>query len=456
MDLPELRPYQEQAVAHLDRVRRGIYADAPGTGKTPATLQWLRDIDNQPTGGPRRHLIVAPLPVLDHWVEEAAVWYPDLTMVVGAGTPTERADARVRASTAKGHSVLLLHYEGLRIESKALSARSGAFDTLVCDEAHRLKGRSTLVTKAARLMARRVARVALLTGTPVMNRAEELWSLLNLLDPGEYTSFWRFVHTYFETEQRNYHTSPRPVTIIGDVKPERLDDLRALVRPVMIQRTLDECLPNLAEAVEILHPATLTPAERKAYKALDKHSWLDLGGGKILQAENHLAKATRLRQMASDCGSVLSTGTGGKALAAIELCQGTLVAEQVVVLTAYKATARAIAEALGDEAVIYTGDEDELARRRALSSFKAGKARVLVGTLATLGEGVDGLQVARYLVMVDRDWTPARNEQAIARLRRSGQGGTVVVYHVFAEGTIDEDVAQALAKKEEVIASLKG
>lgn len=444
----DLRPYQEEACAFLDRHGRAIYADAPGTGKTPTTLQWLRDVEADTS------LIVAPLPVLDHWQDEAALWHPDLLVFRMTGTPEAREASRERFLAADGPKALLTHYEGLRIDVKHLTRHH--FGALVCDEAHRLKGRSTLVTKAARLMARRSDKVALLTGTPVLNRAEELWSLLNLLDPKEHSSFWAFVHRYFETEQRNFGGSPRPVTLIHDVREDRLDDLRGLVKPVMIQRTLDECLPDMAEAVEVMVPVHLTPAERKVYKQMEKHGWAQTAPGEVLQAPNELAKGTRLRQMSSDFGAVLGEEVAGsKAKRTIELLNDDLAGEQVVVLTAYKATARSIHAGV-EGAVLYTGDEAGPERLSALEAFKSGEARVLVGTLATLGEGVDGLQVARYIVLVDRDWTPARNEQAIARLRRSGQTSTVVVYQVYAEGTIDEDVALALARKETIIEKVLG
>ena len=81
--------------------------------------------------------------------------------------------------------------------------------------------------------------------------------------------------------------------------------------------------------------------------------------------------------------------------------------------------------------------------------------RVLSGTISTLGEGVDGMQVAHYMVRLDRDWTPARNEQAIARIRRSGQlHDAVVVYDLIARNSLDEVIEAALASKTSVIDAL--
>lgn len=447
-----LRPYQEEALDFMGAKGRMIYGDAPGTGKTITTLRWLADLDG---GDDARHLIVVPRAVLDHWQDFADEWYPELTVIRGDGTPAKRAKAREAARSLGGPTALLIHYEAMRGD---ISHHLGHWTSVTFDEAHRLKGRSTLTTKAARRLARRCDHLALVTGTPLMNRAEELWSMLNLLDPETYTSFWRFADEFFNLSQEPYNGyGQRLVTVVNGVREDRLEALRELVHPYLIQRSLDECLPNLPTAQEIPYPVRLTPSERKVYKQMEKHSWADLGDGKILQAENHLAKSTRLRQMASNFASIVqSDDAGSKAAAAIDLCEALVEEdEQVVVLTAYKATARAIADAV-EGAVTYTGDESTAERAAAIDAFTSGRAPVLVGTIATLGEGVDGLQGARYLVMVDRDWTPARNEQAIARLRRSGQTRTVVVYHVYAEDTIDEQVHAALQRKEDVIEAILG
>ena len=168
-----------------------------------------------------------------------------------------------------------------------------------------------------------------------------------------------------------------------------------------------------------------------------------------------MSKLTRLRQLASDWGGLWEENTPGtKVKAAVELVDD-LAPEQVVVLTAYKETARRIAELVGAPA--YTGDTSAEERESMLRRFRAGEETVLVGTLATVGEGVDGLQVARHVVLVDRDWTPARNEQAIARIRRSGQqADQVVAYHIFARDTVDETVARMLVEKQGVIDALLG
>lgn len=445
-----LRPYQQEAVAFLGRTGRGIYADPPGAGKTAATLTWL-------AGTPGLTLIVAPLSVLGHWEREARVWNPDLVVVRGDGTKAQRFQARQevagRSPGGDTPTALLLHYEALRQDVDSLVGLT--WDSVVFDEAHRLKGRDTLVSKAAIRIARRTDQIALLTGTPIMNRAYELWSLLRLLDPKAYTSFWRWVHRYFETEQAHFIKSPRPVTLVKDVKPGMMKALRDEVHPVLLQRPLERLLPDLPDVESILYPVALTATERRLYDALEKHSWVQAEDGSILQVSNEVSKISRQRQLASDFSSLFDGGApASKAKAAIEVIED-LEPQQVVVMCAFRHTADTIAAGIkGAEA--YHGEHTAAEREALLARFKSGGLRVLVGTQATLGEGVDGLQKAQHLVMVDRDWTPARNEQAVGRLRRSGQQSTVFVHHLFCEGTIDETVARTCDEKQSLIQEVLG
>jgi SNF2 family DNA or RNA helicase len=137
----------------------------------------------------------------------------------------------------------------------------------------------------------------------------------------------------------------------------------------------------------------------------------------------------------------------------------------VLILCAFRKTVDAITDALNAGSPLNEplrarrvhGHMPLYDRQLSIDAWRGSDGRqVLVGTIATLGEGIDGLQVARNLIMVDRDWTPARNEQAIGRLLRSGQKNAVNVIHIVADDTVDEKVANALAAKEDVIKAVVG
>jgi SNF2 family DNA or RNA helicase len=422
-------------------------AAAAGVGKTPLTLVALRD------AGACRILVVAPKSVTFHWLDMMGTWWPGLTGVLGTGTARQREAMRefVEGISASGRPVaLVINYESMRIDIESLAEMR--FDAVVFDEAHRLKNRNAQQTRAANVIAQHPHQwVWLVTGTPILNRPEEIWSLLHLCDQHRFSSFWRWVRSYYETSMESYGWGPsrRAVEQLGDLHDGAIESMRAELGDVMFHRSLEECLPHLPPVTNTLIDVELDPEERKLYEALLHKTWADVEG-EILLVPNEVARMTRLRQVVSDVEilGAQRTKPGSKIAAALELISD-LEPEQVVVLTWSRAAAERVAEEC-DGAFIH-GGVDTAVRQQILGKFGSGEIRILAGTLATLGEGVDGLQVARHLIRLDRDWTPARNDQSVARLRRSGQRSAVVVHDVVAFNTIDATVERALRHKTSVI-----
>jgi SNF2 family DNA or RNA helicase len=449
----ELREYQREAVKFGLDAGRWVLALPPGSGKSFTTASWLYNgwLND---GQPQRTLLVAPLQVQGHWRETLQAAWSVAEVVDGTGTAKQRQRARDAAREAnRGPLVMLLNYEAMRQDIDELIGLK--FDTFVADEAHRLKGRGTQQSKAAAKIARRAERVCLITGTPVMNRADELWSLLHLLDPKTYTSFWRWAKEHFEIETPNYGWSLKPVMKVGALLEGHEALLREETRGRLLQRPMEDLIPDLPPVIETVLPVELSPAERKAYDTLIDKGWMQTPDEDVIVTPNAVSKMTRSRQIASDWGSINDAlSHGSKVKATVSLVRDLLdEGHQVVVLTEYREAAQRIAGEFA--AALYIGGMGAFDKEVQLQLFQAGVANVFVGTIAAVGEGTDGLQVASHLVLHDRSWVPARNQQAIARLARSGQGADVVhVYHVTAANTVDDQIAKALAAKEDVIAAL--
>jgi len=405
--------------------------------------------------GAKRTLVVAPLNVVDHWCAEALRWRGDMLVLNGTGTAVARADAI--ASIVRGGSsplAVVVNYEAFRADH--VQHIAAGYDAVVFDEAHRLKNRKAQVHKAAVKVARRVPNLVLVTGTPIVNRADESWAALRLIDPRRWSSYWAWAHEHFELSQITPRgRAMRPVTTVGNLLGGHAEIVREQIGAHLIQRPLDVLLPELPEVTETEIWVDLTDAEYAAYRSMEERSWANIGGA-IVQAPNRLAQLTRLRQMSSGWSMLGGVPGGAKVKATVELA-GDLAPEQVVVVAAYQETARHIANALaGDRVVTYTGDDSADARRDARCAFRSGAARVIVGTHGAIGEGVDGLQVARHMILHDLDWTPKGNEQAVARIQRSGQQAKVNVYKMLARCGLDEDVLALLNKKQDVITALLG
>jgi len=441
-----LRPYQEEAVDFLAAAGRAIYADGPGTGKTIGTLEVIR------RWKPANTLIVVPV------LQGAGIlnWQRtirdqlEVTTHIAYGVPATRLAAY--KEWARRGGICVVGYESMR--SDIDNIYDVGADALVADEAHRLVNRNAKTTKAFRQLAGYADKLLLVTATPMVNEADDLWSLFNLIDRKTYSSYWRWVHQHCTTNVTDFGGKlQRPVELVKGLLPGADEQIRAQLEPVLMQRPISELLPDISTPTEEILAVELSPQERRHYQELKRKYVTELDGEQII-ALNEVSKITRLRQLTSDWSSVFAeVGAGAKVLAAAELVGD--ISEQVVVMCAFQATCDRLVEQLTQRkvpAVAYHGGTER--SPQALEDFIQGKTRVLVGTLGSLGESVDGLQVARILVLVDRPWNPKGYDQAVGRVRRSGQENDVVVYHVVAHETIDERVAEALVTKRDVAEAL--
>lgn len=439
----QLRAYQREAVDFMVGHPRHINALPPGTGKTAISARWL---DSLPVS---RALIVAPLGVLHHWEHELAEW-SCLWPTVGSGAPKQRENMRAWASGVYRieRPALIINYETMRGDIEHLLKIK--WDAIVFDEAHRLKNRNSQTFKAALKLARHIDYLSLATGTPILNRAEELWSMLRLIDPKAYPSFWRWAEQHFVIQTEYFRS--RPVPQIVGLKSGHDEVLRDEAGEHLFHRGLD--VLDLPEVTYTTIPVELSAAERKAHRTLEQKSWAEIGD-ELLYAPNAIAKSTRLRQLASDWSAFGLPGvtpSGSKVKACVELIED--LGEPCIVFCAFQVTCDSLCRLLGAHDITWAKHHGGMLngqREVALAAFKTG-AQVLVGTIASMAEGIDGLQhVARHVIFLDRDWTPARNEQAVGRLHRTGQTKPVNVTHLVATDTIDEAVLHALQTKQDVI-----
>lgn len=447
-----LDSFQLDTLDFLDKASgRAVIADPMGARKTGTTLAWLQRSDAE------RVLIVAPSAVHRHWEREAARFASHFEVCTPKNGKSSK-DNRYRAIERTKHqpSIYITTYEAHKLDQDVLL--TAGFDTIVYDEGHRLKGRRTQVALAANDFAKATKHCIILTGTPVLNHASELWQYLHMMAPKEYRSFWRWTEDYFHITYARFQGRQGPETkIIGKLKTALEQELRDEIAPWFLQRDLSELFPDAAWIEEPEHVAIecrLSNHERKVYDNLVKHKWGITSTGHEITTQNPLDLSTRLQQISSDWGTLDDQLTlGSKSGAAVELIADLIERDEpVVVFAKYKATVARIVESLRKRhvnAVEYITDAE-------VQSFRTGSHDVLVGTLAGLSEGVDGLQSrCSTVVMVDRHWTAAKNDQAIGRVKRSGQERKVTVYHVYAEDTIDTTVVKACLDKVNVIQVLR-
>jgi SNF2 family DNA or RNA helicase len=450
-----LDAFQHEVLEFMDASGgRCIYADPVGARKTATTLTWLSQQADLP-----RTLVVAPKAVHGHWGRECARWFPAADFLAAGKNKESRHIGYSLIQHADEPVVAITTYEAMKIDEKQIIQAD--FHTIVFDEGHRLKGRRTGVALTANAITRDADCLLLVTGTPIMNSADEMWQYLHMLDRKTYSSFVRWTDEHFVIETAYFRGRSFPPTrVIHDMKPSHVKIVQQQFSKWKIQRPIEELFAGEAwvePAEHVVVPVVMTSSERKAYDKLVKFGW-SVVGKEVITTDNKVAHNTRLQQLSSDWGTLDSSlDDGAKVVAAAELIGDLARRETVVAFTSYKATAHRLVarlDKLGLRARTYTGDDD---REAVLEDYERCLVDVVVGTLAALGTGVDGLQRrGSSIVMLDRGWTPAINEQAIGRRRRSGQRERVSVYHVFNEGTIDVAVVKACLDKANVIEVLDG
>lgn len=419
--MPELSPYQVEGARWLAVKRRAILADRVGLGKT---AQAIRACDLLGLG---RVLVIAPKTLLHNWAREIGQWSSgDVYVLTTRNNPT----------SARWH---VTNYE-VAVRRNLLG---GGWDGLIVDEAHRIKNRKAQRTRAVFALARRVPNVFLLTGTPLLNRPDELWALLHAVAPKAFSSYWRWVDKHCLQETVVAGGRPVATKVVGVIDD---DALRRELADYMLMR--DASVIDLPERLEETVRVWLYPRQGRQYEQMRRTYMADLGN-EVLIAQNALTRLLRLQQLALDPRLIGGDSRGAKTDAVLEFVEDHP-DERVLVFSTFKTFVRLLKDELasrGIEAVTITGDQTPRERQEAADRFQAGEARVLIGTYDAMSEGLN-LQAADVVMHANKPWVPSLVEQAEARALRRGRTQPVTVVSVVADGTVDTYIEEVLATKQ--------
>ncbi len=433
----QLRGYQQEGFEWLAFLHRnnlgGILADDMGLGKTLQTLSLIAHA--RETSAAHPFLIIAPTSVVATWMSEAAKFLPDLR--VAAVTHTRRKRKAPLAQVIAGADVVVTSYAIARLDAGEF--HTAPWSGLVLDEAQFVKNPGTrLHQEISNIPA--PFRLAI-TGTPMENSLTDLWSLMSITAPGLFASARKFRERYV-----------RPIEKNND--PDRLQELRRLVRPFMLRRTKEHVAPELPPKQEQLLEVELTGPHRKLYDAV-----LQRERQKVLGLIDDLDKnrfivfrsLTLLRMLALAPGLIddehahiesakLNTLTAHIADIAAE-------GHRVLVFSQFTSFLKMAAEACANSGLRYEYlDGSTTNRATVINSFRAGDAPVFFISLKAGGFGLT-LTEADYVFVLDPWWNPAAESQAVDRTHRIGQTRNVLVYRLVATDTIEEKVMALQRKK---------
>jgi len=431
-----LLPYQRLGAMHLAFGERALLADDMGLGKTIQAIAACELLARRK--GIERVLVVCPASLKAEWEEQIARFSRrSIRLIYGP-------HAQRLAAFREPAFFTIVNYEQVISDADDINAILRP-DVVVLDEAQRIKNWQTKT--ARRVKSLRAPHAFVLTGTPVENRIDELYSIVQYLDPEILGPLFRFNRDFYELDERG-----RPI----DYK--NLAQLRERVGPVMLRRRKAEVereLPGrtvktyfvpMSEEQKARYEDYRTPAARLIAQAQRRP---------LRQQEfDRLQQLLACMRMTCDTPAILDPAC--RVSPKLEELEGVLediLAEEgrkVIVFSEWERMLTLVRELVGEmgvEAAWHTGSLPQARRRAEINRFKQDPGcRVFLSTDS--GSVGLNLQVASAVVNVDLPWNPARLEQRIARAWRKNQTRSVSVVNLVTENSIEHSILHLLGQKQ--------
>jgi SNF2 family DNA or RNA helicase len=402
-------PYQLEGIAFLMPRHAALLADEMGLGKTAQAILAIRLLIQ--AGMVRRVLIVCPKPLVFNWARELKLWAADLPFEVFSG------DVHLRRATwhVSNCPVKLINYELLTRDAEFLDDARAAFDLVVLDEAQRIKNHDSKTAQVVRSIRR--ARSWAMTGTPIENRPEDLIHIFEFVDPGRV---------------------PR------DTPAKRLPQLAG---DCILRRTKEDVLADMP--AKIIHdlPVELTSAQRDAYDLAETEGVVRLNSlGETITVQHVFQLVMRLKQI---CNFDPMTGASAKLeLLLADMEEVAANGRKAIVFSQWVEPLEILARALAEFGPVqFHGKVPTHQRAAVIDRFRNDPTKSVI--LMSYGTGSVGLnlQFCNHVVLFDRWWNPAVEDQAINRAHRIGQKLPVTVKRFVTENTIERRIAEVLEAK---------
>ncbi|MBE7462129.1 MAG: DEAD/DEAH box helicase [Planctomycetes bacterium] len=463
-----LRPYQNQGYSWLRFLTKyglnGILADEMGLGKTAQTLAMLSALREEQ--GPWPTLIVCPTSLVDNWRAEVRKVDPRMTVMRYTGSPSRRDQLRKRIAE---HDLILTTYATARNDASLLKEEQWRY--VILDEAHTIKNAAAATSKAIKTIPSR-HRLAL-TGTPVQNRLEELWSLFDFLMPGYLGRYAHFFRSYEEPITKG--RTPGATRQEFDQGQASAETLRQRIGPFVLRRLKTEVAKDLPAKIEQDVPCYLTADQVALYKkfgvseqakrAVQEFEERGAGGAQT----QILAALTMLRKICNHPDLVYverdekqkrftpmpgyETRSGKMEALADLLDQCKAGGHRCLIFSQLTSMLDILEHFLGqrgESCLRLDGSTPGPSRQGLVDRFNADPS--LLAFLISTRAGGTGLNLtgADTVIFYDHDWNPANDRQAQDRAYRIGQTRVVNVYKLVSQGTVEEKILARQALKRDL------
>ncbi|MEX2193373.1 MAG: DEAD/DEAH box helicase [Nitrosarchaeum sp.] len=414
-----------------------LLADEMGLGKTVQTLSYVAtEKQTFPV------LVVAPLVTLNNWEREISKFMKKKSRngrIIESESPTSTIIRTGKSKELPVTDFYIINYELLYKRLSDLSKLN--LRTIVCDEVHNLRSKTTQKYKAVKKLAALPSlsyRIGL-SGTPIFNRGSEIWPIVDILRPGLLGSFKEFCE-YF------CYVNDKGKAIVLENKRASLRN--ELQKHVMLRRKKSDVLKELKDKVrykEVIDADTdyyfdelgkiwtkLEEEQKNAETAFDKSASYH----RAIQSERQIAGVAKLPHVINFVKNIME------------------IEESVVVFCHHKVIHKLLHDSLGEfSPVSIIGGQSDNLRQDQIDKFQKGESKLMIAGLRAGNVGIN-LTRAKYVIFAELDWSPAIHRQAEDRLHRIGQKNTVFAYYLIGNGTLDDHVANILVDKSYEIDSI--
>lgn len=439
-----LRNYQKDGIQWLDRLRsmylNGILADDMGLGKT---LQAIITLTQFKEDHPKDcSLVVCPTSLVYNWKEEISKFNPKLRVLPVDGNPTQR---KKLLNDIKKYDVVITSYTLLQKDIDFY--KTVPFGYAILDEAQNIKNRTTRNAQSVKMV--QAKHRLILTGTPIENSLDELWSLFDFLMPGLLSTYDRFVEKYIRQ-------SP---SLQGG---RNLDNLRRKVAPFVLRRMKSEVLDDLPPVSEIVYHCHLSDVQQELYKSYAASAREELS--QLVKKEGFervqihvLATLTRLKQIcchpAIFAKDKAEGGDSAKYEMLLELLQTLMEGRhKTVIFSQYTRMLNILREDLQKQGIRFEYLDGSSKNRLSIVK-KFNEDQNIPIFLVSLKAGGSGLNLvgADTVIHYDMWWNPAVESQATDRVHRLGQKNSVSSYKLITLNTIEEKILELHKRKKGLV-----
>lgn len=447
--------YQRKAVNFQCTIPNSMLWMDMGLGKTAVTLTSIQHLIS--TGYLNNVIVVAPIRVIRLvWRQEAKKWdhLKDLTFSVIHGTK----DQRVRAINKKAN-IYLINYENLRWLSEVLSThflgkkKPLPFNGIVWDEISKMKNSATKRVRAVKKLLPHMKWTTGLTGTPASNGYKDLHGQFLVVDRGQRlgTSKTRFNHQFY------YKVGPYKEVPYKDTE----DQIKQLIGDITLEMSAEDYnpLPDIIyNDVEVELPEKI----RDQYDSMEKEFFLQLDNGTEVEMFNQASLTNKCLQFSNGAVYPIPGIPLWEPLHDLKLDALADIVEEsgdspILCSYAYRSDAERIMAYFADiKPINLTACKTEASLNNAMTRWKSGDCKLMIGHAASMGHGVDGLQDRGHTVVwFGLNWSLDLYEQFNARIRRQGQGAPVICHRILTKDTLDQAQLLALDNKSKDQESLR-